>query len=103
MTESNFAAASMTPPTHLLNDRSVLRLHDRVTLRNRPEGGTVLESYAAGRWYRATDEGEPLLDAATGEEVARISSRGLDTAAMVRHARETGGPAVKKLTFHQRA
>ncbi|MDA0644214.1 aldehyde dehydrogenase family protein, partial [Nonomuraea ferruginea] len=64
---------------------------------------TLLESYAAGRWFRAADDGEPLLDAATGEEVARLSSRGLDIAAMVRHARETGGPALRSLTFHERA
>ncbi|WP_035855599.1 phenylacetic acid degradation bifunctional protein PaaZ [Cryptosporangium arvum] len=63
----------------------------------------MLESYAAGRWYRAPDEGEPLLDAVTGAEVTRISSRGLDLGAMVRHARETGGPAITALTFHQRA
>ncbi|MFI5952744.1 phenylacetic acid degradation bifunctional protein PaaZ [Cryptosporangium sp. NPDC051539] len=63
----------------------------------------LLESYGAGVWFRAADEGEPLLDAATGEEVARISSRGLDVAEMVRHAREVGGPAVRALTFHQRA
>ena len=63
----------------------------------------LLESYAAGSWFRAADDGEPLLDAATGEEVARISSRGLDLAAMVGYARETGGPAVRALTFHQRA
>ena len=35
---------------------------------------TLLESYAAGRWFAASDEGPPLLDASTGEEVARISS-----------------------------
>ncbi|MFG1925440.1 phenylacetic acid degradation bifunctional protein PaaZ [Cryptosporangium sp. NPDC048952] len=64
---------------------------------------TLLESYAAGTWFRAADGGEPLLDAATGDEVARISSRGLDIGAMVRHARETGGPAITALTFHQRA
>ncbi|MEV4177477.1 phenylacetic acid degradation bifunctional protein PaaZ [Nonomuraea sp. NPDC049709] len=64
---------------------------------------TLLESYAAGRWFRSSDDGEPLLDAATGEEVARISSRGLDVAAMVRHARDTGGPALRSLTFHERA
>ncbi|MGP4025954.1 phenylacetic acid degradation bifunctional protein PaaZ [Actinomadura sp. 3N407] len=63
----------------------------------------LLESYAAGRWFRADDEGAPLLDAATGEEVARLSSRGLDVAEMVRHARETGGPALRALTFHERA
>ncbi|MEV0895193.1 phenylacetic acid degradation bifunctional protein PaaZ [Actinoplanes sp. NPDC049802] len=64
---------------------------------------TLLESYAAGRWFRAAAEGDPLLDAATGEEVARISSRGLDIGAMVAHARTVGGPALRALTFHQRA
>ncbi|MGN9783937.1 phenylacetic acid degradation bifunctional protein PaaZ [Nonomuraea sp. ZG12] len=63
----------------------------------------LLESYAAGRWFRAADEGQPLSDAATGEEVARVSSVGLDVAAMVRHARDTGGPALRSLTFHERA
>ncbi|MBY9074921.1 phenylacetic acid degradation bifunctional protein PaaZ [Nocardioides sp. WL0053] len=63
----------------------------------------LLESYAAGKWFRASDEGAPLLDAATGEEVARISSTGLDLAAMTGHARQVGGPAVRRLTFHERA
>ena len=71
-----------------------------------PERGHVsamLESYAAGRWFRAADDGQPLLDAATGEEVARISSRGL--------RRRRDGPArprrrrarAASLTFHERA
>ncbi len=63
----------------------------------------LLESYAAGHWFRAADEGTPLRDAATGEEVARISSTGLDLGAMVTHARTVGGPAVRSLTFHERA
>ncbi|HVX53530.1 phenylacetic acid degradation bifunctional protein PaaZ [Nocardioides sp.] len=63
----------------------------------------LLESYAGGRWFRAADEGQPLLDAATGEEVARISGRGLDLGAMVSYAREVGGPAIRALTFHERA
>jgi oxepin-CoA hydrolase/3-oxo-5,6-dehydrosuberyl-CoA semialdehyde dehydrogenase len=63
----------------------------------------LLESYADGKWFRAADEGAPLVDAATGEEVARISSRGLDVGAMVEHARRVGGPAVRELTFHERA
>jgi oxepin-CoA hydrolase/3-oxo-5,6-dehydrosuberyl-CoA semialdehyde dehydrogenase len=62
-----------------------------------------LESYAAGTWFRAQDEGEPLLDATTGEEVARISSKGLDLAGMVAHAHTIGGPAIRALTFHERA
>ncbi|MFD4640133.1 phenylacetic acid degradation bifunctional protein PaaZ [Lentzea sp. NPDC058436] len=63
----------------------------------------LLESYAAGRWFRAQAEGEPLLDAVTGEEVARLSSEGLDLRQMADHARRVGGPAIRELTFHQRA
>jgi oxepin-CoA hydrolase/3-oxo-5,6-dehydrosuberyl-CoA semialdehyde dehydrogenase len=63
----------------------------------------MLESYAAGRWFRASDEGTPLRDATTGEEVARISSTGLDVGAMVEHARTVGGPALRDLTFHERS
>lgn len=64
---------------------------------------TQLESYVAGSWFRGTDGGEPVLDAVTGDEVTRVSSHGLDFAALVTHAREVGGPAVRQLTFHERA
>ncbi|GAA4484007.1 phenylacetic acid degradation bifunctional protein PaaZ [Rhodococcus olei] len=63
----------------------------------------LLESYVAGRWYSAPDQGTPLLSATDGHEVARISSTGLDLAEMVTHAREVGGPALAELTFHERA
>ncbi len=63
----------------------------------------LLESYAQGRWQRAAEDGEPLLDAATGEQVARISSAGLDMAGVLDHARTVGGPALRSLTFHERA
>ncbi|MEJ7833994.1 MAG: phenylacetic acid degradation bifunctional protein PaaZ [Nocardioides sp.] len=63
----------------------------------------LLESYAAGRWFRSTDEGTPLLDAATGDEVARISSAGLDLGEMTAYARRVGGPALRELSFHERA
>src|SRR5215212_10782223 len=63
----------------------------------------LLESYTAGRWYTAPDDGVPIADAVTGETVARISSTGLDIAAMGTHARTVGGPALRELTFHQRA
>ena len=63
----------------------------------------MLESYAAGRWFASSAEGHPLPDAGTGDEVARISSAGLDLGAMVQHARDVGGPAVRELTFHERA
>lgn len=63
----------------------------------------LLESYVAGRWYAAPDEGTPIADAVTGETVIRVSSTGLDVPAMFDHGRTVGGPALRELTFHQRA
>ena len=63
----------------------------------------MLSSYVAGTWYTAPDDGAVLVDAATGEDVARLSSTGLDTQAMIEHARRAGGPALKRMTFQARA
>ncbi|HEX3211742.1 MAG TPA: phenylacetic acid degradation bifunctional protein PaaZ, partial [Actinomycetota bacterium] len=63
----------------------------------------MISSYARDAWHTATDEGTTVLDASTGEPVARVSSTGLDVAGMVEHARRVGGPGLRELTFHQRA
>jgi oxepin-CoA hydrolase/3-oxo-5,6-dehydrosuberyl-CoA semialdehyde dehydrogenase len=63
----------------------------------------VLESYLAGRWVRGGGDGTPLLDAATGEEVARLAAEGVDRAGALAYGREVGGPALRDLTFHERA
>jgi oxepin-CoA hydrolase/3-oxo-5,6-dehydrosuberyl-CoA semialdehyde dehydrogenase len=63
----------------------------------------VLRSYVAGSWQAPSDEGRPLFDAVTGDEVARISSAGIDMAGVLGHGRTVGGPALRELTFHQRA
>src|SRR5258708_38148860 len=63
----------------------------------------VLRSYAGGSWITPADEGRPVLDAVTGDEVARVSSAGVDLAAALDHGRYVGGPALRELTFHQRA
>ncbi|MBV9100931.1 MAG: phenylacetic acid degradation bifunctional protein PaaZ [Candidatus Dormibacteraeota bacterium] len=63
----------------------------------------LLASYVAGAWYTATDEGRVVADASTGETVARVSSSGFDARAMVEHARRVGGPALRRLTFPERA
>jgi oxepin-CoA hydrolase/3-oxo-5,6-dehydrosuberyl-CoA semialdehyde dehydrogenase len=39
----------------------------------------------------------------TGDEVAIASSEGLDFAAMLDHGRTVGGPALRRMTFHERA
>jgi oxepin-CoA hydrolase / 3-oxo-5,6-dehydrosuberyl-CoA semialdehyde dehydrogenase len=63
----------------------------------------VLQSYVRGGWHTPTDEGRPLHDATTGAEIARISSAGIDFAGVLEHGRTVGGPALRALTFHQRA
>jgi oxepin-CoA hydrolase / 3-oxo-5,6-dehydrosuberyl-CoA semialdehyde dehydrogenase len=64
---------------------------------------TALRSYVSGAWVDPADEGRPVLDAVTGEEIARVSSAGIDFGAALDYGRATGGPALRELTFHQRA
>jgi len=61
-----------------------------------------LESYALGRWVPAASDAMPLCSAVTGEVVARSGSD-VDRAGMLGYGREVGGPALRALTFHQRA
>jgi len=64
---------------------------------------SALPSYVQGRWQTPDGDGTPVADAVTGEEVARISTDGIDMGAALEHARSVGGPALRALTFHQRA
>jgi oxepin-CoA hydrolase / 3-oxo-5,6-dehydrosuberyl-CoA semialdehyde dehydrogenase len=63
----------------------------------------LLRSYVNGTWVRPDGDGRPALDAVTGAEVARVSSAGVDMAAALDYGRSVGGPALRELTFHQRA
>src|SRR6202023_2949324 len=63
----------------------------------------MLPSFVAGAWYTSRDEGVVVVDATTADPVARVSSGGLDTRALVDHARRVGGPALRRLNFHERA
>ncbi|MBV8877842.1 MAG: phenylacetic acid degradation bifunctional protein PaaZ [Gammaproteobacteria bacterium] len=62
-----------------------------------------LKSYAAGSWQAGAGPGVALRDATTGEVIARAGAEGLDTGLMLRYARDTGGPNLRRLTFHERA
>src|SRR5688572_13244381 len=62
-----------------------------------------LLNYAADQWVAGAGALEEVRSAVTGEVVAETGSRGLDYAAMLDHARKIGGPALRKLTFHERA
>ncbi|MDQ2083585.1 phenylacetic acid degradation bifunctional protein PaaZ [Xanthobacteraceae bacterium Astr-EGSB] len=63
----------------------------------------ILESYALDRWTAPDGALVDIPSAIDGRVVARASSAGLDFGAMVRYARAIGGPALRALTFHQRA
>ena len=62
----------------------------------------VVRSYVAGRWF-APEGGSPVYDAVTGELVAEVSSAGIDFGAALAYGRQVGGPALRELTFHERA
>jgi oxepin-CoA hydrolase / 3-oxo-5,6-dehydrosuberyl-CoA semialdehyde dehydrogenase len=62
-----------------------------------------LESHVCGEWVPGAGDGQTLLDAATGEPVATIDSTGLDFAGALDYGRRTAGPALRAMTFHERA
>jgi oxepin-CoA hydrolase/3-oxo-5,6-dehydrosuberyl-CoA semialdehyde dehydrogenase len=63
----------------------------------------TLTSYACGEWRQGLGSGRMLTNAINGEPVAEITSAGLDFAAMLDYGRHTGGPALRRQSFHQRA
>src|SRR5467141_3498584 len=62
-----------------------------------------LQSFVAGKWWAGLGAGLALRDATTGEVIANATADGLDSGAMLEHAREVGGRNLRKLTFHERA
>lgn len=62
-----------------------------------------LQSHIGGAWLSGRDHGVVMRDATTGEVIAEASSAGIDFAAALDHARTVGGPALRALTFHERA
>ena len=64
---------------------------------------SALRSYVSGKWQEPTEQGTPVHDAVTGQEIVRVSTAGIDKAAALEHGRRVGGPALRELTFHQRA
>ncbi|EHM02592.1 phenylacetic acid degradation protein paaN [Acetobacteraceae bacterium AT-5844] len=63
----------------------------------------TLQSYAAGRWIAPGSGAVEITSAVDGHVVALASSEGVDFGAMVKHARQVGGPALRAMNFHQRA
>jgi oxepin-CoA hydrolase / 3-oxo-5,6-dehydrosuberyl-CoA semialdehyde dehydrogenase len=61
-----------------------------------------LSSYVYGTWHSAKG-GIEVPDAVYGQPVAIVSSEGLDFAAASDYARRVAGPALRALSFHERA
>jgi 3,4-dehydroadipyl-CoA semialdehyde dehydrogenase len=62
-----------------------------------------LPNYVSGRWKEGAGEGEPLFDPVTGEELARISSQGVDVGTALEFARTEGGAALRQQGYRERA
>jgi oxepin-CoA hydrolase/3-oxo-5,6-dehydrosuberyl-CoA semialdehyde dehydrogenase len=62
----------------------------------------TLRSYLSGRWLEGSGAPQMLLNPATEEPLAQVSSDGLDLGAALAYSREKGGPALRALTFAER-
>jgi oxepin-CoA hydrolase/3-oxo-5,6-dehydrosuberyl-CoA semialdehyde dehydrogenase len=61
-----------------------------------------MDSFVAGEWRAAKGETTPVLDSSTGAEVARLPLTPVPAAEALDYARAQG-PAIRALTFHERA
>ncbi|MFC3614125.1 phenylacetic acid degradation bifunctional protein PaaZ [Lutimaribacter marinistellae] len=62
-----------------------------------------ISSFAAGEWIAPGEGARTIASAITGNPLASAGNSALDVAAMLDHARVTGGPALRAMTFHDRA
>jgi len=62
----------------------------------------MLESLISGNWAKGSGDGRALVNPVTGETVARADASGLDLAAAMEFARQSGGSALRGMTFAER-
>jgi acyl-CoA reductase-like NAD-dependent aldehyde dehydrogenase len=62
-----------------------------------------LPNYVNGQWREGAGPGETLIDRVTGDELANISSQGINLEGALAFARTHGGPALRQLAYAQRA
>ena len=62
-----------------------------------------IHSYAAGEWLAPGAGVRNIASAITGEVIAQAGNDALDAQAMLGFARDHGGPALRAMTFHDRA
>lgn len=64
---------------------------------------TTLKSYVYGQWVAGSGRPTVLVNPATEEPVAEASSEGVDFRRVYEYARDKGGPALRAMSFAQRA
>lgn len=62
-----------------------------------------LKSFVSGSWQEGSGPAATLLNPATEEPLAETGSDGIDFCAALDHARMVGGPALRAMTFTERA
>ena len=62
-----------------------------------------VSSYLAGQWIAPGPGARPIQSAITGDVIAEAGNDTLDVTAMLAHAHDVGGPALRAMTFHDRA
>ena len=62
-----------------------------------------VSSFAAGQWIAPGSGARSIASAITGAPIATAGNDALDVQAMLAYARDIGGPALRAMTFHQRA
>lgn len=62
-----------------------------------------VHSFAAGQWVPPGQGARPIASAITGDVIAQAGNEALDVQSMLAYTRDIGGPALRKLTFHDRA
>ncbi len=63
----------------------------------------AVHSYAAGEWVGPGTDARPIESAITGEVIAQAGNGNLDVEVMRAYARDVGSPALRAMTFHERA
>jgi oxepin-CoA hydrolase / 3-oxo-5,6-dehydrosuberyl-CoA semialdehyde dehydrogenase len=61
-----------------------------------------LENYVQGNWVIGDGEGQLLYNAVTGDTISSASTKGLDFKSILEYGRNTGNPALRKMSFHER-
>ncbi len=60
-------------------------------------------SYAVSKWMGPGPDAQPVIGPVTGTQIAEAGGAPLDVQAMLDWARDVGGPALRAMTFHERA